>query len=256
MWIHSCIVASVFSSVVVGEVLWDNGALDSSDYPTLYMSQLDNVYPFQAQVADDFLISGSDDAYNRACITAVTWYGAWGSPHEPPPDPSEFRFLVYRDLGGYPSGFGLDDPSTAAEEIRTVSRDDVVESPVNDWVDQYTVDLSGQPLVLDLSRTYWLAIQSVNEFPPKWYWSATGGEQCGRFGVQGFPLIDLPYWTPIDNDLAFVLHGALLPMADLTGDGCVDQADLGALLSAYDLNGDGDLDGDGDTDQTDLGLLL
>ncbi len=44
--------------------------------------------------------------------------------------------------------------------------------------------------------------------------------------------------------------------ADLNGDGCVDQADLGILLSAYGVDDGGDIDGDGDTDQADLGFLL
>jgi hypothetical protein len=43
---------------------------------------------------------------------------------------------------------------------------------------------------------------------------------------------------------------------DLTGDGFVDQADLGALLSSYGQDDGGDIDGDGDTDQADLGALL
>jgi hypothetical protein len=43
---------------------------------------------------------------------------------------------------------------------------------------------------------------------------------------------------------------------DLNGDGCVDQADLEALLSSYSVDDGGDLDGDGDTDQADLGTLL
>ncbi|HEB60742.1 MAG TPA: hypothetical protein ENJ06_02855 [Phycisphaeraceae bacterium] len=43
---------------------------------------------------------------------------------------------------------------------------------------------------------------------------------------------------------------------DLDGDGDVDQADLGILLSSYGVNDAGDVDGDGDTDQADLGLLL
>ncbi len=44
--------------------------------------------------------------------------------------------------------------------------------------------------------------------------------------------------------------------ADLDGDGFVGQSDLGILLSAYGVNGNGDIDGDGDTDQSDLGILL
>ncbi len=43
---------------------------------------------------------------------------------------------------------------------------------------------------------------------------------------------------------------------DLTGDGCVDQSDLGSLLAGYGVDGGGDIDGDGDTDQADLGALL
>ncbi|MCK4873733.1 MAG: hypothetical protein KAS72_13505 [Phycisphaerales bacterium] len=45
-------------------------------------------------------------------------------------------------------------------------------------------------------------------------------------------------------------------VGDLNGDGFRDQADLGILLAAYELNAGGDLDGDGDTDQADLGVLL
>ncbi len=44
--------------------------------------------------------------------------------------------------------------------------------------------------------------------------------------------------------------------ADLSGDGKVDQADLGILLANYELGAGGDVDGDGDTDQSDLGILL
>jgi FG-GAP-like repeat len=43
---------------------------------------------------------------------------------------------------------------------------------------------------------------------------------------------------------------------DLDGDGDVDQADLGILLSCYNTSDCGDIDGDGDTDQADLGTLL
>ncbi len=45
-------------------------------------------------------------------------------------------------------------------------------------------------------------------------------------------------------------------VGDLDGDGDTDQADLGILLAAYNVNGGGDLDADGDTDQGDLGILL
>jgi hypothetical protein len=46
---------------------------------------------------------------------------------------------------------------------------------------------------------------------------------------------------------------------DLNCDGCIDQADLGILLTDWGCTGGGcpgDCDGDGDTDQADLGILL
>jgi hypothetical protein len=44
--------------------------------------------------------------------------------------------------------------------------------------------------------------------------------------------------------------------ADLTGDGLVDGADLGTLLSAWGPGTTGDLTGDGLIDGADLGTLL
>jgi hypothetical protein len=44
--------------------------------------------------------------------------------------------------------------------------------------------------------------------------------------------------------------------ADLSGDGIVDGADLGLLLSAWGLPGASDLSGDGITDGADLGVML
>ncbi len=43
---------------------------------------------------------------------------------------------------------------------------------------------------------------------------------------------------------------------DLNGDGCVDETDLGLLLSAWGRDPQGDLTGDGAVDGSDLGILL
>lgn len=44
--------------------------------------------------------------------------------------------------------------------------------------------------------------------------------------------------------------------ADLNGDGLVNGADLGLVLSSWDIGPGGDLDGDGTTGGSDLGILL
>jgi hypothetical protein len=57
--------------------------------------------------------------------------------------------------------------------------------------------------------------------------------------------------------LAIVDHLRPTPCpADLTGDGSVDGADLGLLLTSWELSPVGDLNGDGITDGADLGLML
>lgn len=50
--------------------------------------------------------------------------------------------------------------------------------------------------------------------------------------------------------------GVGAPRGDLNGDGAVDGADLGALLSHWGFAGPGDLDGDGIVGGADLGILL
>lgn len=81
------------------------------------------------------------------------------------------------------------------------------------------------------------------------------------------PTTTLPYLdatVSVNNQFCWdtvfrVLAGPAQPDGDLTGDGCVDQQDLGLLLADYGCSGggcEGDLDLDGDTDQADLGILL
>lgn len=62
-----------------------------------------------------------------------------------------------------------------------------------------------------------------------------------------------------NQQLIFVLdlHGGGSPcVADISGDGVVDGADLGVLLSTWGQSGQGDLDGNGVIDGADLGNLL
>jgi hypothetical protein len=63
----------------------------------------------------------------------------------------------------------------------------------------------------------------------------------------------------LNQQVIFVLdlHAAAPPCtADISGDGAVDGADLGVLLSNWGQSGQGDLDGNGVIDGADLGSLL
>jgi formylglycine-generating enzyme required for sulfatase activity len=105
----------------------------------------------------------------------------------------------------------------------------------------------------------------------EWTETLVGSENRGVRGGTFNDTVDLlrasrPFVgsLPDQNNLLVGFRVALIPgkMAlpgDLNGDGCVNQSDLGILLSDFGCTGGGcagDIDGDGDTDQADLGILL
>jgi lysyl endopeptidase len=75
----------------------------------------------------------------------------------------------------------------------------------------------------------------------------TMGTTDGSWRYCGWNIDDVEIWG---------IEASLGIPADLNGDGCVDQSDLGILLASYGVDDGGDIDGDGDTDQGDLGELL
>jgi hypothetical protein len=83
-------------------------------------------------------------------------------------------------------------------------------------------------------------------------------ESLGQFTET--QIIDFNTSLPITGSIDDIAEVAICPLpgctSDLDGDCDVDQADLGALLAAYNQDDGGDIDGDGDTDQADLGILL
>jgi hypothetical protein len=69
----------------------------------------------------------------------------------------------------------------------------------------------------------------------------------------------LDFFSCDDPFACAAAHGIRSTPGDLNGDGCVDQADLGILVTDWGCTGEecpGDCDGDGDTDHADLGVLL
>jgi hypothetical protein len=183
-------------------LLWDNYPFGSN--PSYKSSQLDLVYPFDAQMADDFEIDGSwfDP------IDAVEWNGGFwnGTPLTVP----EWRIIFYDDDGGRPTG-GPDDPTGTARAVFTMGADDVQVTPESDGsYTYYTEALKFYPEIWE--GRMWIAIQPVLPFPPQWGISEAAGSLQGYESQFGFPLLGYDYWTPVSEafgdefDMAFRLY--------------------------------------------------
>mgnify|MGYP000157575213 CR=1 FL=1 len=174
---------SVAAFAVADPIIFDNGAPGATS--TGYSSQLDAVYPFQSQVADDFVLQAGANV-----ITDVHWWGVWWNPG-PPGNATAFRIIIYGDAGGKPTG-GNPDPTPTALKVWTIPAAAAGETPSGSFF-SYAADVSADPFIATPGVQYWIAIQSVNTFPPQWGW-VTNSAGAGN-AHQGFPLLGTPYWT-------------------------------------------------------------
>ncbi len=178
------------------DIIWDNGGTVQGG--NLFSSQLDQVYPFVSQVADDFEFA------EDMLITDVHWYGGfWGGTAF---DPVDFWIYIYADdgTGNKPTGAGMPDPSPTA--IWSGFYPGVTGLPLDpNGFYSYEVILNPPFLAIGGDK-YWIAIQAVFPFPPQWGWAQTSGTKL-HLAVQGFPLIGTPFWTDLAVDMAFYLTG-------------------------------------------------
>ena len=183
---------------IFGPIIWDNGGTIPGS--NLYSTQLDLVYPFVSQVADDFFFEEETEVWD------VHWWGGfWGGT---PFDPVDFYIYFYADdgTGNAPTGGGMPDPSPTA--LATYFFPAVSGLPLDpNGFYEYHADLP-TPFIASGGYKYWIAIQAVFAFPPQWGWANTGGILLSP-AVQGFPLLAVPFWTLIDPpvDMAFYLTG-------------------------------------------------
>jgi hypothetical protein len=191
-------------------IIYNNGAPATTS--SAYSSQLDTVYPFNSQVADDFVLQSGGNT-----ITDVHWWGIWWNAG-PPGNATAFNIIFYADdpaNPGKPTGSGMADPTSTNIAIRTLAASAVGETADPFNVAGFHYDAVLSPPVTLAPGHYWMAIQSVNTFPPQWGWAdngATAGNAC-----QGFPLLGYAYWQqPIPNtvtgrEMAFYLTGVPEP---------------------------------------------
>ena len=111
-------------------------------------------------------------------------------------------------------------------------------------------EVSARTDVPVLVMTYWNPVVQYGVSRYADDLSAAGG--AGLIVRSGGP--DTPYQVISADDWA---HGGTTGSgADLNGDGRVDGADLGLLLSQWGSSGSADLNGDGTVDGGDIGLML
>jgi len=208
-------VAMLTTMASAQDLLWDNYPFGAGGG---YMSsQLDLVYPFDSQIADDFMVSGN--------VAAVEWNGGfWGGS---PIDIPDWNIMFYADAGGKPTG-GPDDPTGTALVQYIIGAADVDIVLEGDGSYTYYTEL---PEVFAASgEVQWIAVQPVFPFPPQWGISMAVDSIQGSEVQMGFPLLGNPYWTAgsivfgTPRDMAFRLYGvpapgalALLGLAGLVG---------------------------------------
>jgi hypothetical protein len=182
------------------DIIWDNYGDDGTGNGL--SSQLDTVYPFNSQCADDFQFTEAMD------VDQVHWWGAFWNGVSPYPNPIEFNVIFYADDGDMPTGAGMDDPTSTALAVYNFPAVTGVEYGVDKF--EYDVDLV-PAFVADAGVKYWVAVQAVLVFADfgQWGWSTNGANPDQlSIPVQGFPLLGTNYWTQTTyGDHAFQLGG-------------------------------------------------
>ncbi len=195
-------------------IIWDNYA--SGRGSSNLSSQLDASYPFHSQVADDFLLNVDTQ------VTGVRWAGSyWNGGTVPDPDIG-FNIYFYADdgTGSAPTNGGdPDDPVPSALAAYTFAHN-CNETSAGDGTFDYSVELP-TPFQPAVGVKYWIAIQSINFYPPQWGFRSSADQQLS-VSTQGFPLLSKPYWIAGTEDVAF----RLIQAADeCNGNGVPDECD-------------------------------
>jgi len=179
-------------------IIWNNGA--PTDDWVLLLSQLDEVFPFNGQVADDFIFEDCDKD-----VIGVRWWGNFWGVGEPI-DPVDFNIYFYEDNGNVPTGSGMENPEYTV--LKSYFIQDV--SGINDSGQRfYSVNLP-TPFIALQGEKYWLVVQAVFEFPPKWGRVTNDGTVYLNPSVFGCPLLGDPFWTNHEyGDMAWYLTGGI-----------------------------------------------
>jgi len=200
-----------------------------------YASQCDPVYPFQAGVADDFILPGPDPTED--IVEVDLWTQFWNGPMDPN-NVTAVEVTFYADNGGIPGGrpIGTDPACAHQEDIPGgVISEQIINPPDFSWVAEPNGTWQLQVIIpavnLSTGVTYWVEVAPIMEF-------GTGGQIgwtpsdiiTGNPAQQIFSIIGYPDWQCNSMgciDVAFCLH--------TPGGGCV--------YMPGDINNNGDANG-------------
>jgi hypothetical protein len=179
-------------------LLWDQAA---TQYFTFCACQWDSVYPFEAELADNFELT--DDA----TIDYVVWWGGyWGGTPTPPID---FWIKIYPDSG---AGLG---PKLNPIYTQRVPYTETLIDPGNNY---YYYEAAIPPFAASAGVRYWIVFEPTLVFPPQW------GNNCstlwgdGQQAYQAFELLGTPKWTDATTvfgspyESSFQLYGPAGPI--------------------------------------------
>ena len=158
------------------------------DFVTGLSSQIDFIYPFDSGVIDDFMVE------TDASIDHIEWWGTYWNGT--PGGPAEYFVISFFEDNGncYPA-----DEPFYVEDI-------FVYDEIPGDHNMYVADIP--PVPVTAGQAYWVEIQAVMEFTVggQWGWGTSADvNMCAP--LQGFPLLDIPYWSHIDYDaMAFCLY--------------------------------------------------
>ena len=181
-------------------LIWDNGPHTT----TALSSQLDTTYPFNSQVADDFMFSGTLDWWvEEVSFDGMFWNGGAVNP-------IDLNIIFYADdgTGDEPTGAGMDDPTSTALQVEL--HQSVMGTDNGDGTYTYDIILD-KPFVAEIHTKFWFVAQWVGNYQPQWGECLSSSQQL-HVCDQGFPLLGTPYWTPMTayGDISFQLMGSEL----------------------------------------------
>ncbi len=171
-----------------------------------YACQLDSVYPFEADIADDIDPTGAGWSIDSITTWWANWNGFVNWDNVP-----NIHFLVYED-----SGIGTPMPRNVAIMEIVVEKANYVATEIGSGADRWRIDMTfSAPVVIPGGAKYWIEIQPSNVFTVNGQTGLMCESTIGNFQDFYFrsAVLGTPNWTDATTqygealEAGFVLYG-------------------------------------------------